>query len=104
VVERKDVEAALQARRELGAEYEPEIVDSLVEKIEKRLDERLRERPAPAAPHHAYELRLALGSMALGIGVTAVANSDAHGVGGILISIVAWIAIAVINIIYAVRR
>jgi len=35
--------------------------------------------------------------------VTAVANSDAHGVGGILISIVAWIAIAVINIIYAVR-
>jgi hypothetical protein len=101
VVERKDVEAALQARRELGAEYEPQIVDSLVEKIEKRLDERLQ---APAPRHQAYELRLALGSMALGIGVTAVANSDAHGVGGILISIVAWIAIAVINIIYAVRR
>ena len=100
VVERKDVEAALEARRELGPEYEAQIVDSLVEKIEKRLDER---RP-PAPRHSSYDLRLPLGSMGLGIGVTAVANSNAHGIGGILISIVAWIAIAVINIIYAVRR
>jgi hypothetical protein len=100
VVERKDVEAALEARRELGPGYEAQIVDSMVEKIEKRLDERLQ---APAPRHQPYELRLALGSMGLGIGVTAVANSDAHGVGGIIISIVAWIAIAVINIIYAVR-
>ena len=57
VVERKDVEAALQARRELGAEYEPQIVDSIVEKIEQRL----RERPATAPRNHYYELRLALG-------------------------------------------
>ena len=100
MVERKDVEAAVEARRELGPEYEAQIVDSLVAKIEQRL----QDRPAPPARNHGYELRLALGSMGLGIGVTAVANSDAHGVGGILISIVAWIAIAVINIIYAVRR
>jgi hypothetical protein len=39
--------------------------------------------------------------MALGVGVTAVANSDAHGVGGVIISIIAWIAIALINIAYA---
>jgi hypothetical protein len=104
MVERSDVEAALEARRELGEAYEPQIVDALVDKIEQRLDERARDRPAPAPRHHFYELRLALGSMGLGIGVTAVANSDAHGVGGILISIVAWIAIAVINVVYALRR
>ena len=104
MVERSDVEAALEARRELGEAYEPQIVDALVDKIEQRLDERARDRPAPAPRHHVYELRLALGSMGLGIGVTAVANSDAHGVGGILISIVAWIAIAVINVVYALRR
>ena len=104
VVERKDVEAALEARRELGAEYEPAIVDALVDKIEKRLDERLRERRQPAPRHHYYEVRLALGSMGIGIGVTAVANSNAHGVGGVLISIIAWIAIAIVNIAYAVRR
>jgi hypothetical protein len=104
VVERKDVEAALQARRELGPEYEPQVVDALVDKIERRLDERLRERREPAPRSHDYDLRLALGSMGLGIGVTAVANSNAHGVGGILISIVAWIAIAVVNVAYAMRR
>jgi hypothetical protein len=35
---------------------------------------------------------------------TAVANSNAHGVGGVLISIIAWIAIAVVNVAYALRR
>jgi hypothetical protein len=100
VVKRKDVEAALEARPELDAVYEPQIVDSIVEKIEQQL----RERPAPAPRNHDYELRLALGSMGLGIGVTAVANSNAHGAGGIIISIVAWIAIAVVNVAYARRR
>ena len=104
MVERKDVEAALEARRELGADYEPQIVDALVDKIEKRLDERLRERRAPAPRHHFYEVRLALGSMGIGIGVTAVANSNAPGAGGVIISIIAWIAIAIVNVAYALRR
>jgi hypothetical protein len=47
---------------------------------------------------------LALGSMGLGIGVTAVANSNAPGVGGLLISIIAWLAIAVVTVAYALRR
>ena len=104
MVERKDVEAALEARRELGKEYEPDIVDAMVEKIERRLDERLGERRQPAVRSHYHETRLALGSMGIGIGVTAVANSNAHGVGGVVISIIAWIAIAVINVAYALRR
>jgi hypothetical protein len=104
MVERRDVEAALEARRELGKEYEPAIVEALVDKIEQRLDERLRERRLPAPRSHYHETRLALGSMGIGIGVTAVANSDAHGVGGVVISIIAWIAIAIVNVVYALRR
>jgi hypothetical protein len=104
MVERKEVEAALAARHELGREYEPEIVDAMVEKIEKRLEERLRERRQPAPRQHYHETRLALGSMGIGIGVTAVANSNAHGVGGVVISIIAWIAIAIVNVAYALRR
>ena len=104
MVERRDVEAALEARRELGKEYEPAIVEALVDKIEQRLDERLRERRQPAPRSHHSETRLALGSMAIGVGVTAVANSNAHGVGGVVISIIAWIAIAVVNVAYALRR
>src|SRR6266852_2940883 len=37
VVERRDVEAALEARRELGKDYEPEIVEAFLAKIEHRL-------------------------------------------------------------------
>jgi hypothetical protein len=102
VVERKDVEAALQARHELGPEYEPEIVDALAEKIEKRLEERVKAK-APARPQH-LDLRLPLGSMALGVGLTAVATSNAHGAGGVIIAIIAWIAIGAINVAYALRR
>src|SRR5207253_466824 len=51
--------------------------------------------------HHGFDLRLPLGSMGIGIGVTAVANG--FGGGGIPIAIVAWIAIALINIAYARR-
>jgi hypothetical protein len=98
VVERKDVEAALAARHELGPEYDDQIVDALVEKIERRLDER---RPAPRP---ALDLRLPLASFALGIPVTAVALSNAPGAGGVAVAIVAWIAIAVANLGYALRR
>jgi len=99
MVERKDVEAALQARHELGPEYEPQIVDAMVDKFEKRLEERLREL-RPEVPHH-LDLRLPLASIVLGIPVTAVALSDAPGVGGIIVAVVAWIAIAVVNIVAA---
>src|SRR5690242_9745853 len=100
MVERKDVEAALQARRELGPAYEPEIVDSMVEKIEKRLDERQQERRLPARAGHASPSVL-LGSIALGIPVTAVALSNTHGsAGGVIVAIIAWLAIAVANMTY----
>jgi hypothetical protein len=97
VVRREDVEAALEARKELGRAYEPEIVDAFVERIERRVEERLKEA-RPREPHR-IDLRLPLGSFALGVGATAVATSDAHGVGGIVIAIVAWIAIAVVNVV-----
>ena len=42
--------------------------------------------------------------MGIGIGVTTVANGNAHGVGGVVISIIAWFAIAVVNVGYALRR
>ena len=99
---RKELEATIAARRELGPEHEDHLIAGFLQRIEHRLEEREARPPAPRP--HGLEMRLALGSMALGIGVTAVANSDAHGVGGVIISIIAWIAIALINVAYARRR
>ncbi|HVM57706.1 MAG TPA: hypothetical protein VMT74_09595 [Gaiellaceae bacterium] len=100
MVERRDVEAAVEARRELGPEYEDQIVDALAEKIEKRLDERLALQQRPARRHREPDMRVMLGSIALGVPVTAVALSNAHGAGGVVVAIIAWIAIAVANIAY----
>lgn len=96
----KELKATVEARRELGPEHDEELIAGFLERVDRTLSERGR-----AAPHpQRLDLRLPLGSMALGVGVTAVANSDAHGAGGVIISIVAWIAIALINLAYARRR
>jgi hypothetical protein len=95
MVERNDVEAALEARRELGKEYEPAIVDSLVEKIEKRLDER---KPAhtPSRTQHELDFRVVLGSIGLGVGATAIATGNHQG----WVAVIAWLAIVLVNIAY----
>lgn len=98
----KELRATLAARRELGGEHDDQLIAGFLERIDHKLDERGR-LPATSG-HHRLDLRLPLGSMALGIGVTAVANSDAHGVGGVIISIIAWLAIVLINLAYARRR
>ncbi len=93
MVERKDVEAALAARHELGRAYEPEIVDSMLEKIEKRLAERPSAAPVPANRQRGSFTPLALGSIGAGIGATAIATS--HGANWV--AVVAWIAIVLVN-------
>jgi len=103
VVRREEVESALAARHELGREYEPEIVDNLVERIERRLDARERRPAGPPARRdieHRSITPLALGSIALGIPVTAISTSH----GDPWLAVIAWIAIAVINVAYAFRR
>jgi hypothetical protein len=95
MVERSDVEAALEARRELGSEYEPQIVDSFLEKIEKRLDER-RAAHTPSRTQHELDFRVVLGSLALGVGATAIATGNGQG----WVAVVAWIAIVLVNVAY----
>jgi hypothetical protein len=89
-VERKDVHAAVEARRELGAGYEDEVVDSLLAKI----DERLADRQPPAAPpepRHAGPLTpVVLGMFGCGVGATAIATIH----GAAWLAAIVWIAIA----------
>lgn len=104
MIERRDVEAALAAREELGPEYEPQVIEAFLEKIERRLDARRAPEPPPPAAHRGAVTPLILGSIGLGIPVTAVALSNAPGAGGIVVAIVAWIAIAAANVAAVVHR
>jgi hypothetical protein len=90
----------VEARRELGKGYEDEIVESLVEKIEQRLKDRQRPAAAHEAEPHRSVTPLALGSIFAGVGATAIATGN----GDAWVAIVAWVAIALVNVAYALRR
>jgi len=98
VVERKDVEAALEARRELGREYEPELIEAFLEKIEKRLDE--RRRPEPVQRRQGAITPLALGSIFAAVGATAIATGN----GAAWVVPIIWLAIVLVNVAVAFRR
>ena len=105
---RDDLAAAVAARRELGDEAEPALVESFLDRVEAaidaRVDERLArdERPRRSPSGSRASVPLALGSMGIGIAATGAANGLAHG--GALVAIVAWLVIAAINIAHALGR
>jgi len=76
LVSREEAQPALEARRELGVEYEDHVVDALVEKIEQRLEERPQLKPVSMAP-------IAIPSLALSIPLIAVAGNFA-GLAGVI--------------------
>jgi hypothetical protein len=118
-VDTDDVAGVLAARRVLGAEAEPAVITEFLNRtgqaIDARVDQRLAARSVPASPagsgtareddrwQKSMALKLALGSILLGFPVTAVATRFAGG-GGVAISIVAWVVIAVINIVFNLPR
>jgi hypothetical protein len=120
-----DITAAAAAHQELGPHFDGAVAESLVERIgaeiDKRVDARVgdmggrRSRPArrPPATGSGTQLTwpatvLALGSMGLGIGATAVILNTNGGSGPesgqIFLALVLWIILGAINISHARRR
>jgi hypothetical protein len=122
-----EVRASAAAHRDLGPGYDTAVAEGLVERIgeeiDKRVDARLFGQMAYQTPPQRPRLRrepvpgrvgfgaviLALGSMGMAIGATAVVlhpgDSPGQLSGGAAVLIVAiWIVIAVINVSYARRR
>jgi hypothetical protein len=104
-ISRDDVISAVGARRELGDDMEPEVVDAFLERVERALDARLGDAKAEAAKRHAYRddghgIALAIVSLGTGIPITAIA-AEAGGIGGI---VAAWLGIVGVNVAHALRR
>ena len=96
MVEREEIKAAIEARRELGSEMEPHVIDSFVDRIEKRIDERATRR-IPAQRHgREGSFVLALASLAAAIPITAIAATH----GGITAMVVVWVGIVLLNAVY----
>jgi hypothetical protein len=98
--EREELQAHVAARRELGPEYEPELVDSFLERIEKRLEPRGHGKAARREQEHHPITPLVLGSLALSIPLIAVAGSKAGAFGVAMVCV----AIVLVNLFVALTR
>lgn len=105
-ISREDLAVTLAARQELGAEFEPALVDSLAERlegvIEARVEDRFAQRPPQAMPavlaapalSPKMRLTLALGSMGIAVFATAAAG-DFTGLPGV---VVVWAGVVLVNV------
>ncbi len=120
-----EIAASVAAHRDLGPGYDDAVAAGLVERIgdeiDKRIDVRLGVRgaqipvpaPAPRAPapvrRYMGSTFLALGSMGLGLGATAITLNSQNGsvhitAGQIILAMFIWAAITAINVAYARHR
>lgn len=107
-VSRDELRAALQARRELGEEYEPALVESFLDRLDAgiaarvkaEVDARVAERPPAGKSGSDPGMTLALGSLGIGIPLTAIAAGNA----GLLGLLLAWAGIVAVNMAYAISR
>ncbi|MCX5140714.1 MULTISPECIES: hypothetical protein [unclassified Streptomyces] len=108
---KKELNATLQARGELGSEYESALVESFLEKVEQRLDSTLDRRvrrhlaeqqivvargarsPEPAMGHFGERFGFAIISLVLAIPLSAIGVANA-GLAGL---VVAWLGIVGVN-------
>src|SRR5437763_13918859 len=113
-----ELRAAAETHRELPSEYRDAVLESFVERVGREIDARVDARlaqaagrpvaqqpppppPAPKPPKPVSAMVLALGSIALGIPLSAIAVAVGSNPGGFAGLLVIWIAIAVINLGYA---
>ncbi len=113
---RDEIGAAAAAHAELGGDYDAAVAEGLIERIgaeiDKRVDARVGRGPSgrlvrSRRPGTFASVVMALGSMGLGLGGTAVVLSDAgsrSGPAAALMVLVIWIAIAAVNWTFMNRR
>jgi hypothetical protein len=73
LVPRDELRATIEARKEVGEDMEPALVDAFVERIEKRIAESQRESEQSLRRKREHQKEMVLGAMALSIPLFALA-------------------------------
>ena len=109
-VERTEVEAVLETRRELGSAYDAALVDSFADRIEAAVAARAahdldRSRRADHERAAAGPRQLALGivSCVAGIPVTAISLAVEGGATGLAAMLIGWGGLVGINAAHALQ-
>jgi hypothetical protein len=88
--------SAIEARRELGEEMEPAVIDAFVERIERRLADRGAKGELALQRKREHQKEMVLGSMAVSIPLFAIA-AVFTGLQGVIAVCVALVVIAVVS-------
>jgi hypothetical protein len=84
VVLKEELHAAMEARRELGDEMEPAVIDAFVARIERRLTDRAGDDERALKRRRDHQKEMVLGSLALSIPLFAMAAIFV-GLAGIIV-------------------
>ncbi|MGH3499193.1 MAG: hypothetical protein ACRDP1_17190 [Nocardioidaceae bacterium] len=92
----RELRAGIEARKELGPEYEPALVESFMDKIDAavrhRVDSEVRWRQKSRSSWDPHTF--AMGTLGLAIPITAIAG----GIAGLAGMGVAWLGIVGVNV------
>jgi hypothetical protein len=91
---REELEAAIGARKELGAELEPAVIDAFVERIERRIAERSGTGEKELKRRQDHQKEMVLGAMGLSIPLLAIA-AIFTGLAGVIVVMAALAVVAV---------
>jgi hypothetical protein len=92
-VPRDELEAAIEARKELGAELEPAVIDGFVERIERRIAERGTESERALKARRDHQKEMVLGAMGISVPLFVVA-AIFTGLAGVIVVSAALAVIA----------
>ena len=93
---KSELDAAVQARRELGEEMEPAVIDAFVERIEKRLAKRTGDDERALKRKRDHQKEMVLGAMGISIPLFAIA-AVFTGLAGVIAVCVALAVIAIVS-------
>ena len=94
VVPKDELQAAIEARKELGAKMEPAVIDAFVERIERRLAERGSESERSLKQKREHQKEMVLGAMGISVPLFALA-AIFTGLPGVLAVCAALAVIAI---------
>jgi hypothetical protein len=96
VVRKDDLQAAIEARKELGPEMEPAVIDAFVERIERRLAERAVESEKSLRQKREHQKEMVLGAMGISVPLFIVA-AIFTGLAGVIVVCAALAVIAIVS-------
>ena len=94
IVSREELRSAIEARKELGEEMEPAVIDAFVERIERRLAKQDSAAEKALKRKRDHQKEMVLGSMGIAIPMLAIA-AIFTGIQGLIAVCVALVAIAI---------